>query len=178
MQVHITSLQRGVRGLLHLHLAYLRICPNMHNKSQRLGGGAKRKQTPNFNPFSKKRCLQQGPKESFSSLPVKLQDFHHLTLAELLQMKGPSLEVLAAQLLISAVPMCSADKRAAAAPLPSVKRQQVFSFPFSIQYYRSPFTQGSDVPIFWGSNIMIALDINRLAIPLEVIFQNNLTGPF
>lgn len=32
-QAHITSLQRGARGLLCLQLAYLRICPNVHNKS-------------------------------------------------------------------------------------------------------------------------------------------------
>lgn len=63
-------------------------------------------------------------------------------------MKGSSLEALAPPPLISAVPMCLAEERAAAAPLPSVKRQQVFSFLFPIQYYCSLFTQGSDFPIF------------------------------
>lgn len=63
-------------------------------------------------------------------------------------------------------------RSSAAALQPSSKNQQVFSFPLP-PLILSQFTQGMDIPIFWGSNIMTALDINVLTVPLAVVFQNN-----
>lgn len=88
-------------------------------------------------------------------------------------MKG---SCLGAQLLIFPLPACLAEERCCSpASLFQKKTSVFFASPHLIF---SQFTQGMDGPIFWGSNIMTALDISVLAVPLAVVFQNNFTCPF
>lgn len=87
-------------------------------------------------------------------------------------MKGSWLEALEAQLLISMFPARPAEKRCCS-PASLFQKTSVF-FP-ALCLILSQFTQGMDIPIFWGSNIMTALDINVLAVPPAVVFQNNFT---
>lgn len=94
-------------------------------------------------------------------------------ISECWQMKGCW---CGAQLLISPLPACSAEERCCSSMSLFKKKTSVFFA--SSHFILSQFTQGMDSPIFWGSNIMTALDISVLTVPLAVVFQNNFTCPF
>lgn len=78
MQVHITSLQRGARGLLHLHWLTFTFVPTCITSPRDWGEKQKESKSQISICSPNSLACKRGPKESFSSLPVKLQDFHHL----------------------------------------------------------------------------------------------------